>query len=66
MSKLLANDAKLASKLVDSIFCSELLGVVAPPFCCLLIGATGFKTVLVGCKTSPNASNSKKSNNEIN
>ena len=57
MSKLLANDAKLESKSVDNIFCSV-------PFLSakfeLDFVFVGFKTgaLVVGCKTSPNASNS--------
>jgi hypothetical protein len=58
MSKLFANEAKLESKSFDKIFWSTFSAVV---LLFAVVALELFETVLelVGCKTSPNASNSK-------
>ena len=63
MSKLFAREARLESKSLDNIFCSELIFLSAKLLPdCLLVGFN-IDVVFVGCKTSPNASNSLKNNN---
>lgn len=60
MSKLFANEAKLESKSFDKIFWSTFSAVVLL-FAVVALELFDVETVLelVGCKTSPNASNSK-------